>query len=42
MAKDVKQTLQQIVAREGNKSAEDATAYIRQLVKSGRYQEDTY
>lgn len=42
MAKDVKQTLQQIVAREGNKSAEDATAYVRQLVKSGRYQEDTY
>ncbi|MFT4022656.1 MAG: assimilatory sulfite reductase (NADPH) flavoprotein subunit [Flavihumibacter sp.] len=42
MAKDVKQTLQQIVVREGGKSDEDAVDYIRQLVKNGRYQEDTY
>ena len=42
MAKDVKKTLQQIIIRESGKTDEDAAAYIKQLVKNGRYQEDTY
>lgn len=42
MAHDVDQALQQIVAKYGNKSAEEAKAYVTQLVKSKRYQKDVY
>ena len=42
MAKDVKQTLVGIVQQQGNMTPDDAAAYVKQLVKSGRYQEDTY
>ncbi len=42
MAKDVKQTLIQIVQEQGKLDAEAAQEYVKQLVKTGRYQEDTY
>ncbi|KYP13691.1 assimilatory sulfite reductase (NADPH) flavoprotein subunit [Flavihumibacter sp. CACIAM 22H1] len=42
MAKDVKQSLIQIVQEQGKMELEAATDYVKQLVKSGRYQEDTY
>jgi sulfite reductase (NADPH) flavoprotein alpha-component len=42
MAKDVKQTLVQIVQEQGKMEQEAALDYVKQLVKSGRYQEDTY
>lgn len=42
MAKDVKQTLKQIVQQQGNLTEEAAIDFVKQLVKTGRYQEDTY
>lgn len=42
MAHDVDFALQQIVAKYGNKSAEEAKVYVTQLVKSRRYQKDVY
>ncbi|KIC93937.1 assimilatory sulfite reductase (NADPH) flavoprotein subunit [Flavihumibacter solisilvae] len=42
MAKDVKQTLINIVSEQGRLSQEEATEYVKQLVKTGRYQEDVY
>jgi sulfite reductase (NADPH) flavoprotein alpha-component len=42
MAKDVKQTLVNIVQQEGRLSEEAAAEYVKQLIKKGRYQEDVY
>ncbi|WP_130859418.1 assimilatory sulfite reductase (NADPH) flavoprotein subunit [Gracilibacillus phocaeensis] len=42
MAKDVHQTLETIVAQEGNKTEEEAKAYVNQLKKEKRYQRDVY
>ncbi|ULQ57459.1 assimilatory sulfite reductase (NADPH) flavoprotein subunit [Flavihumibacter rivuli] len=42
MAKDVRQTWIDIVQQEGNRNVEEAAEYIKQLIKSGRYQEDVY
>ncbi|GAO43874.1 NADPH--sulfite reductase flavoprotein alpha-component [Flavihumibacter petaseus NBRC 106054] len=42
MAKDVKQSLINIVQQEGGKDEAAAAEYVKQLVKTGRYQEDTY
>ncbi len=42
MAKDVHQALLDIIAEQGNKSAEEAKAYIDQLKKDRRYQRDVY
>lgn len=42
MAKDVHQALVDIVAKEGEKSPEEATAYLDQLKKDKRYQRDVY
>ncbi len=42
MAKDVKKTLIDIVAQQAGVNAEKATEYVKELVKSGRYQEDVY
>lgn len=42
MASDVFKTVCQIVSREGNMSADEARIYVRQMQKSGRYQEDVY
>ncbi|OPZ74806.1 MAG: Sulfite reductase (NADPH) flavoprotein alpha-component [Verrucomicrobia bacterium ADurb.Bin474] len=42
MASDVHNTLIDIVGREGNKSPEEASAYVNQLKKSNRYQRDVY
>lgn len=42
MAKDVKQTLINIVQDKGSLSEEDAVDYVKQLIRQGRYQEDVY
>ena len=42
MAKDVNTALINIVAQEGGKSLEDATAYVKSLQKEKRYQRDVY
>ena len=42
MAKDVNTALINIVAQEGGKSIEDATAYVKALLKEKRYQRDVY
>ncbi len=42
MAKDVHQTLIDVVAEHGGKSPEDAIAYVDQLKKEKRYQRDVY
>ena len=42
MAKDVDQALQEIAQAEGNLSAEDAKAYLKQLRKEHRYLRDIY
>lgn len=42
MAKDVHQTLINLVAEVGGKSAEAAEAYVKDLQKSKRYQRDVY
>lgn len=42
MAKDVQQTLLAIIAQQGEKSSEEADAYLKQLRKDNRYQRDVY
>jgi sulfite reductase (NADPH) flavoprotein alpha-component len=42
MAKDVHQTLIDVVAEHGGKSVEDAEAYVDKLKKDKRYQRDVY
>ena len=42
MAKDVEIALVDIVAQHGARSAEDATAFVTDLKKNGRYQQDVY
>ncbi|MGB0373277.1 MAG: assimilatory sulfite reductase (NADPH) flavoprotein subunit [Opitutales bacterium] len=42
MAKDVNTALINIVAKEGGKSIEDATKYVKELQKAKRYQRDVY
>ncbi|MEK4495279.1 assimilatory sulfite reductase (NADPH) flavoprotein subunit [Ureibacillus sp. FSL W8-0352] len=42
MAKDVQETLLQIIQQEGNKSEEDALEYLEELRKQKRYQRDVY
>jgi sulfite reductase (NADPH) flavoprotein alpha-component len=42
MASDVDKALHQIIARQGNLSADAAKAYVAQLTRSGRYQRDVY
>lgn len=42
MAKDVKETLLQIIETEGKLSKEAAAEYFNNLKKSHRYQEDVY
>lgn len=42
MAKDVHQTLIDVVAEHGGKTAEEAEAYVDQLKKDKRYQRDVY
>lgn len=42
MARDVKQTLIGIVSEQGKLEPEAAVEYVKQMVKNGRYQEDTY
>ena len=42
MAKDVEIALVDIVAQHGARSAEDATAFVTDLKKTGRYQQDVY
>lgn len=42
MAKDVELALVDIVAQHGARSAEEATAFVANLKKAGRYQQDVY
>ncbi|MGE9291046.1 MAG: assimilatory sulfite reductase (NADPH) flavoprotein subunit [Puniceicoccales bacterium] len=42
MAKDVATALQEVVAEQGGMSSEDAAAYVKQLKKDKRYQQDVY
>ncbi|MBV1911248.1 MAG: assimilatory sulfite reductase (NADPH) flavoprotein subunit [Kangiellaceae bacterium] len=42
MAKDVEAALLQIIESQGNKSAEDAKNYLKDLKRNGRYQRDVY
>jgi sulfite reductase (NADPH) flavoprotein alpha-component len=42
MAKDVELVLVDIVAKHGVRSADDAAAFVGELKKSGRYQQDVY
>ncbi|MBS7344219.1 MAG: assimilatory sulfite reductase (NADPH) flavoprotein subunit [Caryophanon sp.] len=42
MAKDVEQTLIQIIAAQGNKSEADAVAFVKELQQEGRYLRDVY
>ena len=42
MAKDVELALVDIVAKHGVRSADDAAAFVGDLKKSGRYQQDVY
>ena len=42
MAKDVETTLLQIIAEQGNKSAEEAEQYLKDLRNAKRYQKDVY
>jgi sulfite reductase (NADPH) flavoprotein alpha-component len=42
MAKDVEVALVDIVAQHGARSAEEATAFVANLKKAGRYQQDVY
>ncbi|MDG0812659.1 assimilatory sulfite reductase (NADPH) flavoprotein subunit [Cohnella rhizosphaerae] len=42
MAKDVHQTLAEIISAEGGKSLEEAEAYLADMKKSHRYQRDVY
>jgi sulfite reductase (NADPH) flavoprotein alpha-component len=42
MAKDVETALVEIAGKHGNRSGEDAIAFVRGLRKAGRYQADVY
>lgn len=42
MAKDVDDALHEIVAQHGNMSADEASAYVKQLASDARYQRDVY
>ena len=42
MGKDVENVLLQIIAEQGNKSAEEAKKYLEQLKDEGRYEKDVY
>ncbi|WP_348981283.1 sulfite reductase subunit alpha [Bacillus sp. DNRA2] len=42
MAKDVHNTLIEVIAKEGSMSQEDAESYLNDLKKEGRYQRDVY
>ena len=42
MAKDVERALVDIVAQHGARSVNDAVAFVAELKKSGRYQQDVY
>ena len=42
MAKDVERVLVETFSKHGNRSAEDAVAYLNALKKAGRYQSDVY
>ena len=42
MAKDVERALVDIVAQFGARSVDEAIAFVAQLKKSGRYQQDVY
>lgn len=42
MAKDVERALVDIVAQHGARSAAEATAFVSELKKQGRYQQDVY
>ncbi len=42
MAKDVERTLVEIVAQHGARSTDDAIAFVADLKKRGRYQQDVY
>ncbi len=42
MGKDVEIALLQIIAEQGNKTAEEAKKYLEQLKDEGRYEKDVY
>jgi len=42
MAKDVERALVDIVAEYGARSPDDAVAFVAELKKTGRYQQDVY
>lgn len=42
MSKDVENTLLEIIQEQGNKSAEEANAYLKKLKDEGRYEKDVY
>ena len=42
MAKDVEIALVDIVAQHGARNADEATAFVADLKKKGRYQQDVY
>ena len=42
MAKDVERALVDIVARHGARDTDDAIAFVAELKKSGRFQQDVY
>ena len=42
MAKDIKNTLIDIISKEGKLSAEDAEDYLNELREEKRYQRDVY
>lgn len=42
MAKDVDAALHEIIAKHGNKTPEEATEFVKQFKKDGRYQRDVY
>ncbi|MBI3719089.1 MAG: flavodoxin domain-containing protein [Sphingobacteriales bacterium] len=42
MSKDVENTLLEIIQEQGNKSADEANAYLKKLKDEGRYEKDVY
>ena len=42
MAKDVERALVDIVAKHGMRKVDEAVAFVAELKKSGRYQQDVY
>jgi sulfite reductase (NADPH) flavoprotein alpha-component len=42
MAKDVERALVDIVAQHGSRSADQAIAFVAELKRQGRYQQDVY